>query len=56
MIRVDVEAGRLRPAEKFGLQVLIDCSRLLVAEQAECDVVRLTAMDRPLGRSCGNRH
>lgn len=47
MIRVDVPPGRLRPAESFGLDVLIDLSRLLVAEQAECEVVRLTVMDRP---------
>lgn len=47
MIRVDIPAGRLRPAEKFGLDVLIDLSRLLVAESAECDVVRLTVIDRP---------
>jgi hypothetical protein len=47
MIRLDVPPGRLRPAESFGLDVLIDLSRLLVAQQAECDVVRLTVMDRP---------
>ena len=47
MIRVDIAAGRLRPAEKFGLDVLVDLSRLLVVEHAECDVVRLTVVDRP---------
>ncbi|HEU5303900.1 MAG TPA: hypothetical protein VFU40_04585 [Gemmatimonadales bacterium] len=47
VIRVDVAPGRLRPAERFGLDVLIDLSRLLVAEQAECNVVRLTVVDRP---------
>ncbi|MEP7226082.1 MAG: hypothetical protein ABI785_01880 [Gemmatimonadales bacterium] len=47
MIRVDVPAERLRPAERFGLDVLIDLSRLLVAERADCDIVRLTVVDRP---------
>jgi hypothetical protein len=47
MIRLDIAAGRLRPAEKFGLDVLLDLSRLLVVDQAECDIVRLTVMDRP---------
>ena len=47
VIRVDVPGNRLRPAERFGLDVLLDLSRLLIAEQAECEVVRLTVMDRP---------
>ncbi len=47
MIRVDVAPERLRPAERFGLDVLIDLSRLLVAERADCDIVRLTVIDRP---------
>jgi hypothetical protein len=47
MIRVDIAAGQLRPAEKFGLDVLIDLSRLLMVEHAECEVVRLTVVDRP---------
>ena len=47
LIRVDVAPERLRPAERFGLDVLVDLSRLLVAEQAECEIVRLTVMDRP---------
>ncbi len=47
VIRVDVAPERLRPAERFGLDVLVDLSRLLVAERAECDIVRLTVIDRP---------
>lgn len=47
VIRLDVAPERLRPAERFGLDVLVDHSRLLVAEHAECDVVRLTVIDRP---------
>ena len=47
MIRVDVAPERLRPAERFGLDVLLDLSRLLVAERADCDIVRLTVIDRP---------
>jgi hypothetical protein len=45
VILVDVPAGRLRPAERFGLDVLLDLSRLLVAERAECDLVRLTVIE-----------
>jgi hypothetical protein len=47
VIRLDVRRDRLRPAERYGLDVLVDLSRLIVVEQAECDVVRLTVMDRP---------
>ena len=46
MILVDVARDRLRPAERFGLDLLVDLSRLLVAERAECDLVRLTVVDR----------
>ena len=46
MILVDVTPGQLRPAERFGLDVLVDLSRLLVAERADCDLVRLTVVDR----------
>jgi hypothetical protein len=46
MIRVDVGPGQLRPPERYGLEVLIDLSRLLVAEQAECELVRLTVVER----------
>jgi hypothetical protein len=43
-----LNAGRdpLRPPERFGLDVLLDLSRLLVAERAECDLVTLTVVDR----------
>lgn len=51
MIRVDVAPGRLRPAERYGLDVLVDLSRLLVAAQADCDIVRLTVVDRPYSES-----
>lgn len=46
MIRVDVSTERLRPAECYGLEVLIDLSRLLVAERADCDLVRVTVVER----------
>ncbi len=46
MILVDVAPDQLRPAERYGLDVLLDLSRLLVAERAECDLVRLTVVDR----------
>lgn len=45
MIRIEVPAS-LRPTERYGLDVLIDLSRLLVAENADCEVVRLTVIDR----------
>jgi hypothetical protein len=47
VIRVDAALERLRPPERFGLDLLIDLSRLLVAERADCEVVRLTVVDRP---------
>jgi hypothetical protein len=46
VILVDLARDRLRPAERFGLDVLIDLSRLLVAERADCDLVRLTVVER----------
>jgi hypothetical protein len=46
VILVDVARDRLRPAERFGLDLLVDLSRLLVAERADCDLVRLTVVDR----------
>jgi hypothetical protein len=46
VILVDMAPDSLRPAERFGLDVLIDGSRLLVAERADCDLVRLTVVDR----------
>jgi hypothetical protein len=46
VILLDVARDRLGPAERFGLDVLIDLSRLLVAERAECALVRLTVVER----------
>ena len=46
MILVDIPGDRLGPAEKYGLDVLLDLSRLLLVERAECDLVRLTLADR----------
>jgi hypothetical protein len=47
MIRVDVGRDTLRPGEQYGLEVLIDLSRLLVADRADCELVRLKLVDRP---------
>ena len=47
MIRVDVSPERLRSAERYGLDLLLDLSRLLITEQADCELVRLTVADRP---------
>jgi hypothetical protein len=46
MIRVDVTPERLGPSERYGLDVLIDLSRLLLVERAECELVRLSVVDR----------
>jgi hypothetical protein len=46
VILVDGARERLGPAERYGLDVLLDLSRLLIAERAECDLVRLTVIDR----------
>jgi hypothetical protein len=46
MIRVDLDQTQLRPAERYGLEVLLDLSRLLIAEQADFDLVRLTLLQR----------
>jgi hypothetical protein len=46
MIRIEVGQEPLRPDEQYGLDVLVDLSRLLVADTAECDVVRLRVVDR----------
>src|SRR4051794_21433996 len=46
MIRVDVPES-LGASERFGLELLIDLSRLLVVQLAECELVRLTVVDRP---------
>jgi hypothetical protein len=46
MIRVDIDQNQLPPAERYGLDVLLDLSRLLIAEKSECDLVRLTLLGR----------
>jgi hypothetical protein len=46
VILLDVVRDRLHPAERFGLDVLVDISRLLVAERADCDLVRLKVVER----------
>ena len=46
MIRIDL-ADSLGPSERFGLDLLIDLSRLLPVQLAECELVRLTIVDRP---------
>jgi hypothetical protein len=51
MIRIDLGLKRLEPAEQYGLEILIDLSRLLVVQQAECELVRLTVVD---GQSAGS--
>jgi hypothetical protein len=48
VIRVEVARDRLLPTERFGLDVLVDLSRLLVAEDAHCELVRLTIVERDL--------
>jgi hypothetical protein len=46
MILLDQSPDQLRPAERYGLEVLIDLSRLLLTERAECDLVRLKVIER----------
>jgi hypothetical protein len=46
VILVDIARDRLGPGERYGLDVLIDLSRLLVAERADCDLVRLKVVER----------
>jgi hypothetical protein len=46
MIHVEAARDRLLPSERFGLDVLVDLSRLLVAEEADCDLVRLNVTER----------
>src|SRR3954471_2289433 len=41
VIRIDGVRERLRASERFGLDTLIDLSRSLVADSADCDLVRL---------------
>lgn len=47
MIQVDASLGQLLPSERYGLEVLIDLSRLLVADQSDCDLVRVVVVERP---------
>jgi hypothetical protein len=46
VIVLNVKPELLRPPECYGLDLLIDLSRLLVAERTECDLVTLTVVDR----------
>jgi hypothetical protein len=46
VILLDIARDDLLPAERYGLDVLIDLSRLLVAERADVDLVRLTTATR----------
>ena len=46
VIRIEVARDRLLPSERFGLDLLVDLSRLLVAETAECELVRLKVVER----------
>ena len=46
MILLDGSLEQLRPAERYGLEVLLDLSRLLITERAECDLVRLKVVER----------
>src|SRR4051812_5960616 len=46
MIVLDGSPEQLRPAERYGLEVLLDLSRLLITERAECDLVRLKVIER----------
>jgi hypothetical protein len=45
MIRLALE-NQLRPAERYGLEVLLDLSRLLLVERAECPVVQLRVVEK----------
>jgi hypothetical protein len=51
MILLDPATTALGPNERYGLEVLIDLSRLLIAEQAECPLVRVGVVER---RSAGS--
>jgi peptidoglycan/xylan/chitin deacetylase (PgdA/CDA1 family) len=46
VILIDIARERLLPSERFGLEILMDLSRLLVAEGADCELVRLTVLER----------
>jgi hypothetical protein len=45
VIKLDGVRERLQPAERFGLDTLVDLSRALVAEAAECELVRLIVVE-----------
>jgi hypothetical protein len=49
MIQLDTPRDRLLPSERFGLDLLLDLSRLLIAERSECDLVRLTIVEHDVG-------
>jgi hypothetical protein len=46
MISIDTGVNKLLASERYGLELLIDLSRLLPVEHAECDLVRLTVAER----------
>ena len=46
MILLGQNQQPLQPAERYGLEVLLDLSRLLITEQADCDLVRLKPVER----------
>ena len=47
MIRIATPVQRLRADERFGLEVLIDLTRLLPVDDPAADVVRLELDDTP---------
>ena len=49
MIRLAIGPQVLTPAERYGLDLLVDLSRLLVAEQAECDLVQVAVAHPAVG-------
>jgi hypothetical protein len=46
VIRIESARNRLLPSERFGLDLLVDLSRLLVAQQTDTELVRLTVVER----------
>jgi hypothetical protein len=49
MIQLNTPRDRLLPSERFGLDLLLDLSRLLVVDRADCDLVRLTVVEHDIG-------
>jgi hypothetical protein len=45
MIQIAATRSRLLPSERFGLDLIVDLSRLLVADEADCDLVRLNIIE-----------